>query len=134
MAFTHGFGPEHREGHLVHFRHLGEKEEGKELYKNVLGQMSQSMELILTPSLKHDQDCEESIMTHNDAKINHIHRNIEVRPRKMNNEILESTSSFKEFKKGDGIKKMYASVKGRSSRSPQEVSYQALGINPSKKR
>lgn len=117
MAFTMVSDPNTGKDTLVHFRHLGDKEEGKQLYKNVSWADVTINGIDLDTTLKHDQECEESMMTHYDAKMNHIHRNIEVHPRKMNNEILESTSSFKEFKKGDGYKKMYV----RQRKVPQGV-------------
>ena len=117
MAFAMVSDPNTGKDNLVHFRHLGDKEEGMELYKNVSWSDVTINGVGLHTTLKNDQECEESMVSHNNAKKNNLVRNIEVHPRKMDNEILESTSSFKEFTKGDGYKKMYV----RQRKVPQGV-------------
>ena len=102
---------------LVHFRHLGEKEDGKEVYKNVSWADVTINGVDLDTTLKNDQACEDALINHKNTMLNHLESHLEVHPRKTSNEILESTSSFKEFKKGDGYKKVYV----RQRKVPQGV-------------
>jgi hypothetical protein len=92
---------------VVHVRHLGEKEEGKQIYRDVSWADVTINGVDLDTTLDNDMKCMESLERNENADFIYEKKNIEVQPRKMKTDILESTSSFKEFKKGDGYKKVY---------------------------
>jgi hypothetical protein len=92
---------------VVHFHHLGEKEEGKEFYKNVTWADVTINGVDLDTTLYNEMKCMEAEERMRDAERTYHGGKVEVHPRKMSLEINESSSSSREFTKGDGIKKMY---------------------------
>jgi hypothetical protein len=91
----------------VHFRDLGEKEEGKEVYPGVSWADVTINGVDVNTTWDNEMKCMESLARKENAELMYEKKNVEVHPRKMKNEILESTSSYREFTKGDGYKKVY---------------------------
>jgi hypothetical protein len=103
MAFT----VENKDGidSLVHFRNLGEKESG--LYKDSTWADVTVHNVEFQTTLDNELSTTAIESAKENADLMYTGGGIQVQSRKMDNQILESSSGEREFKKGSGLKKMY---------------------------
>jgi hypothetical protein len=105
MAFT--LNTDNGRETLTHYINLGDKNPDANLYNHVSWADVAINGVDLATTMDHEMSCMSIESQKKNADLMYTGGGIEVQPRKMDNQILESSSGEKEFEKGSGLKKIY---------------------------